>query len=506
MNCHTCSRPASDHLPFYCATCACNQLYLLRYENARVLLEKDAVEREIEAAAGARSGDGKTDKAQLARSEPQSLRWKVQSVQTRQAQSANRIQMIRARMEELKAEIEEQRAEIKRRRSLLRQRRSDAESANYQLASRRESALSSVWNSIKRSEYQWDSLHVRTAESRIFLCREAANVLGLRRKLRKKKDDTIVEIYTIGGVPIVDLRNMNGSAPSLISTGLANVARLLVLVSHYLSLRLPAEVTLPHRDYPTPTIFTREASYKTQDPRYPGIKSPSQSGPSSPTASNASDRHSGPLPRPLYIDKSLPKLAQEDPASYGLFIEAVSLLAWDVSWLCRTQGLQIESDSWEDMCNMGKNLWQLLVAPPTQNVATSKAASGLDFQTSLNNGKEAPKTSIQRTKTFPIMGHYSHGTAHSFLETAEGREFMRSWKLPSPTKLADELKSTLLSEMANAEWELLEEKEWDDREAQDQNHGANNNAGAAASNGGTGKPEKPRGTSGWTKLKTRHDQ
>ncbi|KAL1975296.1 hypothetical protein VTN31DRAFT_3688 [Thermomyces dupontii] len=37
MNCHTCSRPPSDHLPFYCATCACNQLYPLRYENARVL-------------------------------------------------------------------------------------------------------------------------------------------------------------------------------------------------------------------------------------------------------------------------------------------------------------------------------------------------------------------------------------------------------------------------------------------------------------------------------------
>jgi hypothetical protein len=41
-------------------------------------------------------------------------------------------------------------------------------------------------------------------------------------------------------------------------------------------------------------------------------------------------------------------------------------------------------------------------------------------------------------------------------------EFVKSWKLPTPTKLADKLKSALQGEMANAEWELLEEKEWDE--------------------------------------------
>lgn len=39
---------------------------------------------------------------------------------------------------------------------------------------------------------------------------------------------------------------------------------------------------------------------------------------------------------------------------------------------------------------------------------------------------------------------------------------MRMWKLPTPTKIVDKLKSNLLGEMASAEWELLEEKEWDD--------------------------------------------
>ena len=43
---------------------------------------------------------------------------------------------------------------------------------------------------------------------------------------------------------------------------------------------------------------------------------------------------------------------------------------------------------------------------------------------------------------------------------------MRTWKLPNPTKVVDKLKSTLLGEMASAEWELLEKQEWDD-EAQE---------------------------------------
>jgi hypothetical protein len=68
-----------------------------------------------------------------------------------------------------------------------------------------------------------------------------------------------------------------------------------------------------------------------------------------------------------------------------------------------------------------------------------------------------------------MLGHYSHGTSHSFLGAAEGTEFMRTWKLPTPTKIVDKLKAVLLGEMASAEWELLEEKEWDD-ETQEQPH------------------------------------
>ena len=55
-----------------------------------------------------------------------------------------------------------------------------------------------------------------------------------------------------------------------------------------------------------------------------------------------------------------------------------------------------------------------------------------------------------------MMGRYSHGSAHSFLGSAEGSEFMRGWKLHGPMKTVDHVKSYLLSDMAGAEWEVLE--------------------------------------------------
>lgn len=542
MSCHVCSRTNSLRLPFYCPTCARSQLYLLRYENARVLLEKDAVGREIEAAVAGNTMQNEGKEAARTHEgggSKQNPRWTIQAAQTEQARSSERTKAILAQTELLKNEIKEKRGEINQRASILKQRRSDAESANYQLAERRDSALSNIQNSIKRTEHLWHSLHSKTAESRIFLCREAASIYGLRQKLRKRNNE-ITESYVIGGVPIVDLREMNGTwschrcgpwdtnfetgAPaSQISTAFANIAHLLILVSHYLSLRLPAEITLPHRNYPTPTISTPGASYSSRDVPY-SEKSPSHSLSSSPTASRADTRRL-PRPRPLSIDKPLPRLAKEDPATYALFVEGASLLAWNVSWLCRTQGLNVGSDSWEEICNIGKNMWQLLVAPPAQNLTIMRAVSGRDLQSKLKSGRDSPKTIIQRTKSFPMLGHYSHGTSHSFLGAAEGTEFMRTWKLPTPTKVADKLKSTLLGEMANAEWELLEEKEWDE-EGRDQ--AASNAKDSSLLSGlrpevedeeaaaSTTKPEcnsddvvdrrspdRPKSTSGWTKLKNR---
>ena len=300
-----------------------------------------------------------------------------------------------------------------------------------------------------------------------------------------------------------------------------------------MSLRLPAEITLPHRDYPTATIYAPARSYISRE--LPS-GAPAQSSSSGPAASRTPDtRHYTPRPRPLFIDRNLPKLAREDPRTYALFLEGATLLAWNVSWLCRTQGLNLTSDSWEEVCDIGKNIWQLSVAPPVQASTLMKAYASRDIPSKSRGSKDSLKTTIQRTKTFSMLGHYSHGTAHSFLGASEGTEFMRTWKLPTPTKVVDKLKSTLLGEMASAEWELLEEKEWDDETQEPsqslqetllpvkQRHGRGlglersgsthiTPTGAGISRNEDAKPEsaneptitgRSKGTNGWTKLRNR---
>ncbi|KAL6239419.1 hypothetical protein BDW75DRAFT_198935 [Aspergillus navahoensis] len=519
MSCDICTRTQAS--TFLCPTCARNRLYQLRIDSTSIILEREYLGQQIETAINPDSEHGKqlsepgSHKAELERNRPGF--WTLQSIKNEQSRSAARIEIIANHIRSLQSRLKDKSLDISQRKIKLARQRSDSESAVYHLPERESGMLSGIQNNIKTTDHLWHTNHTKTAEARIFLCREVASLYGLRQKVRKR-DTGIKETYTIGGVGILDLREMNGAASDHISTSFSYIAHILVLVSTYLSLRLPAEITLPHKDYPLPTIYTPSASYLPQELRAAPF---SDQLPSSSPASRTIGTHTSlPRPRPLCIDKTLPRLAKEDPGTYALFIEGVTLLAWNVSWLCRSQGLNLGSDSWEDVCDIGKNLWQLLVAPPGQSSTLIRALAGRDLQSKAKAHKDSPRTTIQRMKSFPMLGQYSHGTAHSFLCASEGTEFIRNWKLPSPTKVVDRLKSTLLGEMASAEWELLEENEWDesrqtvshesangsDLPHDDQSSHISDTITLAPKPGALDVPAnaaRSKGTSGWTKLRPR---
>ncbi|KAE8376189.1 UV radiation resistance protein and autophagy-related subunit 14-domain-containing protein, partial [Aspergillus bertholletiae] len=523
MSCHVCSRAPTSRLKYLCPSCARNQLYQLRIENARILLEKESLEQQINNAVSStytlEALSERPDSGHLSLKDEEHIAWPIQTIFNEKAKSSLRIKLLESRTKGLRLEIKNQKRNVSEHKLTLARRRSDAGSANYQLAEREAAIISSIHNNAIRTDHLWHTLHSKTAEARIFLCREAAYLYNLRQKVRKADGETKEE-YTVGGIPIIDLRDLNGATPSQISTSFSYIAQLLVLVSHYLSLRLPAEITLPHRNYPAPTIYAPSGSYLFRE--ILPASSTLQPSPSSPTSTRTVDPRSYlPRPRPLSVDRSLPKLAKEDPGAYALFIEGATLLAWNISWLCRTQGLHITSDSWEEICSIGKHMWQLLVAPPAQTSTLVRAFAGRDVQSKVKNMKDPPKTIIQRTKSFPMLGHYSHGTVHSFLAASEGTEFTRTWRLPTPTKVADKLKSSLLGEIASAEWEVLEKKEWDnipEAPLQSVHESSVNREGKGEldmsnmeplenNRAGPESPDEPinsnrlKGTSGWTKLR-----
>lgn len=248
-----------------------------------------------------------------------------------------------------------------------------------------------------------------------------------------------------------------GVSPEVISTSLAHIAHMLVLASHYLAIRLPAQITLPHRDYPRPTILSLQSSYIYDDVPFPG----------SPQiqiiSADEGEPQYTPRARPLYLDRPLPTLAKEDPKAYLLFLEGVSLLAYNIAWACCSQGVSVgDKDSFEDICNIGQNLWRLLIGEqlhrrsvePTFPLPLVQASSGTGSPKNDGNG--------EMTKSKSLLGRWSHGTMFAFLGGAEGSEFIRGFKILVPTKLVDKLRKRLSSEAPLLEWETIEGDELDD--------------------------------------------
>lgn len=258
-----------------------------------------------------------------------------------------------------------------------------------------------------------------------------------------------------------------------------------MLVSHYLAIRLPAEITLPHRDFPQPTIFNLAGSYQHGPVAFPDIT------PALPP--HDSDSHHVPRPRPLFIDKALPQLSKEDPATYSFFLEGVTLLAYDIAWLCSTQGVSIgDRASFEDMCHMGRNLYNLLLG------AQAQAYTNLSVKPAVDRRNLAQDDAAADSQANWI-GRYSHGTMYYYLGGVQGTEFVRTFKLPSPIKLADRLKKKLLGDAHTADWEVLDDDAWKVDDAPNQAGGAKAKSGLVDwSRDGDGKT-----SNGWTKVRHR---
>lgn len=141
---------------------------------------------------------------------------------------------------------------------------------------------------------------------------------------------------------------------------------------------------------------------------------------------------------------------------YSLFIEGVVLLAYNIAWACCTQGVPIgDKASYEDICNMGRNLYNLLIGSQLASNPAARLAEDPD-QVDL---PDSPADQLGGNSK-PLVGRYSHGAAHTFLGSAEGTEFMRSFKLPNPVKLADRLKKKMLSDADGLDWEMLNDDAW----------------------------------------------
>ncbi|OBT44650.1 hypothetical protein VE00_04376 [Pseudogymnoascus sp. WSF 3629] len=510
IHCDICFRPGSRKLPFLCATDARNQLYEPRLRHAEVLLQNDALSQKIEAlttedpvSSPADANDAEDPHTPPSTSTPptndhtpEQLALSISHALSERDASAERTAEIILKADTLRLSLAHARASITARKSALAARQRALEKARNGLAARQQRALDDLAKASKMSTYRWNHAHALTVQARAYLCYQAAELYGLQR-VRVRGGEGGDE-YTIGGVRIVDLRYMNTASASVISASLGHVANLLVLASRYLSVRLPAEITLPHADYPLPTIFSVASSYSDIPVPFPGapVLTPSPSASRLLTAHGRSrtppplDRNL-PRPRPLFVKTTLPRLAKEDQGAYTTFVEATALLAYDVAWLCKSQGIEISTGAvskekgvpFEDMTALGKNLYNLLIGGRAPPAAPSSA--GVPTVASGDSGSEGLG-----------LGRYSHGARHSNLVGKGGEELVRGFRLLGPVKMADRLRRDLLAEVVGAGWEMVEgevEEEEGEEGADRGGKGVERDAGASGSKAGSSRDGEGEG-------------
>lgn len=446
MQCDVCFRTGGDKLPFLCPVDARNQLYKSRIDHAVILLENDRLTTQITSLT---TGDASGDHERV-------------NIEYRSAAKdicCDRTRDITAQVDDLRQKIEASKAVISKKKTIVARRKSELASGKNGLEPRRARLLEDADKASKMRIYRWNQNHKEMAQSRAFLVTEAAKLYGLQQLCDAQGG--LSDDYSIAGVPILDLRAMcNKAMPAEITSSLTQIARLLVLTAHYFSLRLPAEITLPHRDYPLPTIFHLKESYTqaSADVPFPGITSTHSTG-TSPSTSRHEDEIRRPRPRPLFINKPLPALSKEDLC---MFLEGASLLAYNVAWMCKIQGVSVGSPKGittvEDIFEIGSNLFKVLIgSTPRPSPAVSDTSAPLT-PTKLVKGQESSGTDAGRLAIPPVsslIGHFSHGTAHTFLGAAQGADFQRSFKLPNPMKIGDQLKAHVLSEVAGTGWTLV---------------------------------------------------
>lgn len=228
MRCDICRRSPSERLHFHCTICARNAVYESRIRIAQMLLQNEAASTAVESKIGTKKAPaGPSESPSDKKSHETSTVWTLQRINTEQAISAEKTEQTLTHVKALQDQTETMRAEIARRKAKISQRKKDLKSSREELAVREATALEPVERGIRRMEHRWDAMHAKTLESRVFLCREAAHLYGLQRR-KTKKEMVGGYAYFIGGMPIPDLRELDGKGTlglSSLSIQTANVCQ-----------------------------------------------------------------------------------------------------------------------------------------------------------------------------------------------------------------------------------------------------------------------------------------
>ena len=228
-SCPVCQRPPSVHLDFLCCTCARSMIYTTRVQSIQALLEKEqlsdqvsrilkvAVEPHTDSATSMPSGA--LDTTDLASGSARATR--VLQLQADSARSEELRRSYTAASAEIRRDIKALRANIGARRDEVSRRKARLAGSQRALGSQAPAAVHVRGESAVALEADWRQLHGAIADDRVLLCHEAASLYGLEARRRRQEGGSgggggggggpSKEVYMLGGVPLVDLQDMNST-------------------------------------------------------------------------------------------------------------------------------------------------------------------------------------------------------------------------------------------------------------------------------------------------------
>ncbi|RPA83651.1 hypothetical protein BJ508DRAFT_413326 [Ascobolus immersus RN42] len=368
MHCSICAR---DTHALTCPTCANTALWPKRYDCILVNTDKEKLQRVVD--------EYKAGPRQLL------------AEAILQAKEQHRsLERIEEKHRALQEEVKKGKARIAALRAQNDSRRTQLEERNYGLEGRRGDAKDVVEKETARLRQKCTLLASRTSEARNYLCQEAALLYGLRKGKGLNGKPAIL----LGGLVAPTVADLNGMHYSHLTSVLGYLSHLLVLIAHYLSIKLPNEITLPSRSSPVTTIRNRSSSKS----------------------------------RPLHIPSPLGALAREDSTHFSLFLDAYAMLCHNVSYVCYTQGLV--ATGIEEVCRPAECLYRLLVLREV-TVPKDRSARPIRF------------------------GDFSHGTANGFLGNHEGQSFLKGWTVELGD-CQDKVRNTVTCDALGSEWDFVD--------------------------------------------------
>lgn len=209
MQCYICHRHSSTGLAFNCALCSRDVLQQPRIRLAQSLLERESLGKEVEHRISTDAPlSAKTTRGPKSEFDNSKSAWNVQRTASDQTISEAKTEVIVSYVEALRKEIRSIKGEIMTRKAKLLGRRSRFDSAKLETAQNEQTAEEAAEKSIRRTRHRWEIVHDKIIESRGFLCKEAALLYGLQQHKRRKGAPGR-EVFSIAGLPIADLRDLN---------------------------------------------------------------------------------------------------------------------------------------------------------------------------------------------------------------------------------------------------------------------------------------------------------